>query len=103
MESQTLQGKPQKAELLNQPSLSEDYSVLEPSVLKSSKKCILTEQEKYREASKTLQAIAEQMSHFGTEDFLAIMETFKNIKTQLTAGKRIKIKDHATQQGWTVA
>lgn len=45
----------------------------------------------------------EQMSHFGTEDFLAIMETFKNIKTQLTAGKRIKIKDHATQQGWTVA
>ena len=83
--------------------LSEDHSLLELSVLKSCNKRTMTEQEKYREAFKTLQGVAEQMSHFGTDDFLANMETLKTLQTQLAAGRRIALKDDAAQQGWSLA
>lgn len=63
--------------------------VLEPTVLKSTNAHTMTEQQKYREAFKTLQAVAEQMSHFGTEDFLDNMEALKALQTQLAAGTRI--------------
>lgn len=78
--------------------LSEDHSLLELSVLKSCNKRTMTEQEKYREAFKTLQGVAEQMSHFGTDDFLVNMETLKTLQTQLAAGRRIALKDDAAQQ-----
>jgi hypothetical protein len=82
--------------------LSEDHSLLELSVLKSCNKRTMTEQEKYREAFKTLQGVAERMSHFGTDDFLANMETLKTLQTQLAAGRRIALKDDAAQQGWSL-
>ena len=77
--------------------------VLEPTVLKSSNVHTMTEQQKYREAFKTLQAVAEQMSHFGTEDFLANMEALKALQTQLAAGRRICLGDGVVQQGLSLA
>ena len=77
--------------------------VLEPTVLKSTNVHTMTEQQKYREAFKTLQAVAEQMSHFGTEDFLANMEALKALQTQLAAGRRICLGDGVVQQGLSFA
>ena len=63
----------------------------------------MTEQEKYKEAFKTLQAVAEQMSHYGTEDFLANMEALKKLQTQLAAGRRIQLKDDVALQGLSLS
>ena len=65
--------------------------------------CTMTEQQKYREAFKTLQAVAEQMSHFGTEDFLANMEALKALQTKLAAERRICLGDGVVQQGLSLA
>ena len=50
-----------------------------------------------------MQGVAEQMSHLGTHDFLANMETLKKLQTELAAGRRITLKDDAGQQGWSLA
>ena len=58
----------------------------------------MTEQQKYREAFKTLQSVAEQMSHFATHDFLANMGALRTLQTQLAEGKRIYLGDGVVQQ-----
>jgi hypothetical protein len=50
-----------------------------------------------------LQGVAEQMSHLGTDDFLANTEALKKLQTELAAGRRITLKDDAGQQGWSLA
>ena len=76
---------------------NDNFAVLEPFVLTTNVRT-MTEQEKYKKAFKTLQAVAEQMSHYGTEDFLANMEALKKLQTQLAAGRRIQLKDYVAQQ-----
>ena len=73
-------------ELLTIETPNDNFAVLEPFVLTTNVRT-MTEQEKYKKAFKTLQAVAEQMSHYGTEDFLANMEALKKLQTQLMLGK----------------
>ena len=81
---------------------NDNSAVLEPFVLTTYVRT-KTEQEKYKEAFKTLQAVAEQMSHYGTEDFLANMEALKKLQTQLAAGRRIQLKDDVALQGLSLS
>ena len=69
---------------------NDNFAVLEPFVLTSNVRT-MTEQEKYKKAFKTLQAVAKQMSHYGTEDFL---EKWKHKKIANTAscGKKNSAK-----------